>query len=81
MQFGEAISDGFPKYAQFSGRSSRSAFWYWLLFYVLIITAASIIDAIITAPVVTSPGPRWCPTIPDLAVLARRLHDTDKSAW
>lgn len=80
MSFGEAISDGFSKYATFSGRSSRSAYWWWILFYVLIIIGASIIDAAIKSPVVA--GLTWLAfIIPNLAVLVRRLHDTDRSGW
>ncbi len=80
MSFGEAISDGFSKYATFSGRSSRSAYWWWTLFYVLIIIAASILDAAIKSPIVS--GLAWLALIiPNLAVLVRRLHDTDRSGW
>lgn len=80
MTFGEAISDGFSKYATFSGRSSRSAYWWWVLFYVLVIIGASIIDAAIQVPVFT--GLAWLVFfIPNLAVLVRRLHDTDHTGW
>jgi uncharacterized membrane protein YhaH (DUF805 family) len=80
MTFGEAISDGFSKYAMFSGRSSRSAYWWWTLFYVLIVIGASIIDAAIKTPAVV--GLIWLAfIIPNLAVLMRRLHDTDHSGW
>lgn len=80
MTFGEAVSDGFSKYATFSGRSSRSAYWWWILFYVLIFIGASIIDAAIKAPVVA--GLVWLAFIlPNLAVLVRRLHDTDHTGW
>jgi uncharacterized membrane protein YhaH (DUF805 family) len=80
MAFGEAISDGFSKYATFSGRSSRSAYWWWTLFYVLVIIAASIIDAAINSPILGVLA--WLGLIiPNLAVLVRRLHDTDHSGW
>lgn len=80
MTFGEAVSDGFSKYATFSGRSSRSAYWWWVLFYVLVIIAASIIDAAIKVPVIAALA--WLALIiPNLAVLVRRLHDTDHSGW
>lgn len=80
MTFGEAISDGFSKYATFSGRSSRSAYWWWTLFYVLIIIGASILDAAAKTPVIA--GLVWLGFIvPNLAVLVRRLHDTDRSGW
>ncbi|HEX5990224.1 MAG TPA: DUF805 domain-containing protein [Solirubrobacterales bacterium] len=80
MTFGEAISDGFSKYATFSGRSSRSAYWWWILFYVLVIIAASIVDAAIETPVLATLA--WLAFfIPNLAVLVRRLHDTGRSGW
>jgi uncharacterized membrane protein YhaH (DUF805 family) len=80
VTFGEAISDGFSKYATFSGRSSRSAYWWWILFYVLIFVGASIIDAAIKTPVLA--GLVWLAfIIPNLAVLVRRLHDTDHTGW
>ncbi len=80
MQFGEAISDGFSKYATFSGRSSRSAYWWWTLFYVLIVIGASIVDAAIKTPAFV--GLVWLAfIIPNLAVLVRRLHDVDHSGW
>ena len=64
----------------FSGRSSRSAYWYWTLFYVLVIVGASIVDAVISIPLLT--GLAWLAfIIPNLAVLVRRLHDTDHSGW
>lgn len=80
MSFGEAVSDGFSKYAVFSGRSSRSAYWWWTLFYILIVIGASIIDAVIGVPIVVALT--WLAfIIPNLAVLVRRLHDTDHSGW
>jgi len=80
MSFGEAISDGFSKYATFSGRSSRSAYWYWILFYVLVAIGASILDAIAGTGVIIILV--WLGFfLPNLAVLVRRLHDTDRSGW
>jgi uncharacterized membrane protein YhaH (DUF805 family) len=80
MSFGEAVSDGFSKYAMFSGRSSRSAYWWWTLFYFLVILGASILDAAANTPIFV--GLAWLALIlPNLAVLVRRLHDTDHSGW
>jgi uncharacterized membrane protein YhaH (DUF805 family) len=80
MSFGEAIRDGFTKYATFSGRSSRSAYWYWILFYVLVAIGASILDAIAGTGVIMILV--WLGFfLPNLAVLVRRLHDTDRSGW
>jgi len=80
MSFGEAISDGFSKYATFSGRSSRSAYWYWILFYVLVVIVASILQAAAHTTIIV--GLVWLGFfLPNLAVLVRRLHDTDRSGW
>ena len=32
MGFGQAISSGFSNLTNFSGRASRSEFWWWMLF-------------------------------------------------
>ncbi|MGH2938469.1 MAG: DUF805 domain-containing protein [Solirubrobacterales bacterium] len=80
MTFGEAISDGLSKYAQFSGRSSRSAYWWFVLFYVLVYIATTIVDAAINTPVLTVLAVLAL-LLPSLAVLVRRLHDTDRSGW
>ena len=35
MNFTQAISSGFQNYFNFQGRSSKSAFWFWMLFVVI----------------------------------------------
>lgn len=80
MTFGEAISDGFSKYATFSGRTSRSGYWWFYLFYILVLIGASIIDAAIKTPILTGLAVLAL-FLPTLAVLVRRLHDTDHSGW
>lgn len=80
MEFGDAVRDGFSKYATFSGRSSRSAYWYWFLFAFLASLAAGILDAIIgTVAIRLIVG--LALFLPGLAVLARRYHDAGHSAW
>lgn len=80
MTFGEAISDGLSKYATFSGRTSRSGYWWFYLFYVLVVIGTSIIDAAIKTPVLTGLAVLGL-FLPSLAILVRRLHDTDRSGW
>jgi uncharacterized membrane protein YhaH (DUF805 family) len=80
MTFGEAVSDGFSKYATFSGRSSRSAYWWFYLFYTLVVVGASIVDAALKTPVLAGLV-ILALFLPSLAVLVRRLHDTDHSGW
>ena len=75
MTFGESIKTCFSKYADFSGRASRSEYWWWFLFVVLVSAATGIISDKLTAVfslVVLLPG---------IAVSVRRLHDIDKSGW
>ena len=81
MNFPQAIESGFRKYAVFSGRSSRSAYWWWFLFAFLAGIAAQILDAIIsTAPVINAIVALGL-LLPGLAVAVRRLHDRGKSGW
>ena len=80
MTFTEAISSGLSNYANFSGRASRSEYWYWVLFQIVVAIAASIIDAVATMGIlgiVTGLGL----LLPSLAVSVRRLHDIGKSGW
>ena len=64
----------------FDGRASRPAFWWWVLFGILVAIAANIVDAIIGAQIfsiVVSLGL----LLPNISVAIRRLHDTDRSGW
>lgn len=83
MGFGDAISTCFRKYADFSGRASRSEYWYWYLFRILIIGGIAIIAiaarangllALIALEVLVM-------LVPSLAVAVRRLHDVNCSGW
>ena len=44
MQFQDAIRSGFRNYVTFSGRASRSEYWYWVLFALLVAIVSSILD-------------------------------------
>jgi uncharacterized membrane protein YhaH (DUF805 family) len=89
MGFGEAIRSGFRKYVDFSGRASRSEYWWWVVFAILVGVVAGVLDAVLF------PGSRRSGAyggvlqaiaglallLPGLAVGVRRLHDTDRSGW
>ena len=47
MTFGEAIASGFRNYVGFEGRASRSEYWFWVLFVILVSLATGILDYII----------------------------------
>ena len=69
MSFGQSISTVFRKYADFKGVASRSEYWWWILFVVLVgIAAGAIWDGLNAA---------WniAVLLPSLAVGVRRLRD------
>ena len=80
MSFQEAISDGFSKYVDFNGRSSRSAYWYWALFAIILLIAVEIVSAVIKFPLLYIAVALGL-FLPNLAVGVRRLHDTGRSGW
>ena len=84
MNFTQAITAGFQNYVNFTGRASRSEFWFWVLFAVLVSVAATLIDTVLfsdseMSPVNTLAGVALL--LPNLSVAVRRLHDIDRSGW
>jgi uncharacterized membrane protein YhaH (DUF805 family) len=73
------------RYVEFGGRSSRSEFWFFVLFYIIIAVVASILDAV----VFNSQGGigilygivLLVHLIPSISVSVRRLHDIDRTGW
>jgi uncharacterized membrane protein YhaH (DUF805 family) len=83
MNFTDAIKSGFQNYANFSGRDQRSAFWYWVLFSVIVGTVLTLVDQQLSdegTPILSGLF-SLATLIPNLAIAARRLHDTDRSGW
>ena len=81
--FGGAIATCLRKYVVFRGRARRPEYWYWLLFQVLLTILALALDA---ATFDRTWGPFHLTAdlglfLPTLAVMVRRLHDTDTSGW
>jgi uncharacterized membrane protein YhaH (DUF805 family) len=73
----EAITACLTKYATFSGRSSRSEFWWFYLFYIMIVIVGSL--ALGGSPVTDLIY--LVLLIPLVAAGVRRMHDTDHSGW
>lgn len=70
------------KYAVFEGRSTRSEFWYFVLFNFLIAVAIGIVEGVIfRGSMVLGILYSLAVFIPGLAVTVRRLHDIGKSGW
>ncbi len=78
------------KYADFSGRATRKEYWLFHLSIVLISAAIMVVSLILyvldavalgTAAIFLYIALAFGTVIPSLAVAARRLHDTNRSAW
>jgi uncharacterized membrane protein YhaH (DUF805 family) len=82
MTFGEAITSGFSNYVNFTGRAARSEFWYWALFTFLVGIAVDAVDySMGSGSGLLSELWGLATLLPNLAVGARRLHDTDRSGF
>ena len=84
VSFGDAIRLLFVNYFQFEGRSSRGAYWFAQLFYVITSVCLAVIAAI------AFPFADYNPVslifdlavfVPMLALGVRRLHDVGRSGW
>lgn len=82
----------FSKYAVFSGRASRSEYWWFFLLYLCLNQGMTFIDNFIWEIIgeqnpygedfsITSLAVICLMIVPLLAAGARRLHDTGRSGW
>ena len=86
MNFQQSISVCFKKYFDFEGRASKSEFWFFYLFFIIVFFGAGILLGILLPAdesyddlvflVICLPL-----LIPSIAVTARRIHDFGKSGW
>lgn len=91
LTFVQAVETCLDKYSDFSGRASRSEFWWFLLFEVLVGISVVLISGIFAQLEIgglTGSLAKWLPLfaqlgliIPHFAVGARRLHDTGRTGW
>jgi uncharacterized membrane protein YhaH (DUF805 family) len=97
ISFIDAIKRGFKKYATFSGRASRSEYWWWALFsfivYLVLLVPAYVLGITTSSDGGRTPGAAAIPLIillvvfyllmivPTLALTVRRLHDAGYSGW
>lgn len=75
MNFMDAVKTCFSKYADFNGRAGLPEYWWFFLFLV----AASLIISSVSA--MLSNIFSLATFVPFVSVIARRLHDTNKSGW
>ncbi len=64
------------KYATFSGRATRTEFWWFMLFWTL---AVAVVEAILGDGL--SGLAFLALLVPGVAVTSRRLHDAGMSGW
>jgi uncharacterized membrane protein YhaH (DUF805 family) len=75
------------QYATFDGRARRKEYWFFTLFYVLVYLVLAVADNLTgtynaDAGLGLLSGLYILATlIPCLAVMVRRLHDTDRNGW
>jgi len=86
MTFEQSIKTCFKKYAVFSGRASRSEYWWWFLFITLGDLFVMIFDNAIFDVSLDDWGPFFnlftlVTLVPSIAVAARRLHDLNRTGW
>jgi uncharacterized membrane protein YhaH (DUF805 family) len=94
--FVPAVKRAFQKYAIFTGRASRSEFWWWALANAIVVTVLYALMFVLAFAGMTPDGEPgralivptvllvvWClgVIIPTIAVSIRRLHDAGYSGW
>lgn len=81
MGFSEAIKSVFSQYATFTGRASRSEYWYFTLFNLIVYIGSIILSVVIPLILMLYMVFSIAVIIPGIAVGVRRLHDIGKSGW
>lgn len=72
----DAVKDGLTRYTDFSGRSSRAQYWYFILATFLASLAGTLIAGDMVGNLIS-----LATLIPTIAVAVRRMHDVGKSGW
>ncbi len=83
VSFGEAIKRAIVlNYCNFSGRASRSEYWWYVLFTAILSGIISLIFAgSQNALTIVSGIVNLILLLPGLGLCVRRLHDTNRSGW
>ena len=86
MSFTESIGSCLRKYVDGNGRASRSEFWYFQLFLIVIGTIAGWVDSAVFGTGLGDTGMvstviMLGTLLPFICATVRRLHDVNKSGW
>jgi uncharacterized membrane protein YhaH (DUF805 family) len=93
MNFVEAVRSAYANFANFTGRSQRSAYWWWALFQFAVGVVIAIAEG--GGSMTTGDGEVGFAVVggtfsmiwmlinllPGLALMVRRLHDVGRSGW
>ncbi len=72
----DALKDGFNRFTDFSGVSSRSQYWYFILGTTIATVIAQVAFGDFAGNLVSI-----ITLLPTIAVAVRRMHDVGKSGW
>ncbi len=81
MSFSDSIKICFAKYANFSGRATRSEYWWFYLFFIVGYAVFFILSGLSDIFVIPLVLFTLAILLPSLAAAVRRLHDFNKSGW
>ena len=88
MNFGEAVVSGLRNYFNFSGRASRSEFWFFQLFFNLVLIGIGAIADFLHSNPAANERFGWLAgfilfalLVPAIVISVRRLHDIDRTGW
>lgn len=87
MTFVQAIQSGFKNYVKFTGRASRSEYWWFVLFEIICIAIpySLMLGETMRGQPGLGTGLYWIVALafflPGLGLSFRRLHDTERTAW
>ena len=72
--------DAFRKYADFSGRATRTQYWMFVLIFTIIYLALALVDTFLGTYAFALIF-NLALLIPYFSINARRLHDTGRTGW
>ena len=80
MTFEQAVAACLRNYATFQGRATRSEYWFFQVFLLLMALAGLILARLLgtSLPLLAV---LLCLLLPNVAVTVRRLHDAGLSGW
>ncbi|MDE6643949.1 MAG: DUF805 domain-containing protein [Muribaculaceae bacterium] len=85
VSFGDAVSRAFSNYCKFSGRASRSEYWWFSLFTCIVSWIFLILGYFcgFDSSIYKIGNNLWSLVIflPSFGLLFRRLHDIGRSGW